>query len=81
MVPCFLIMMLVPKLLPRFHHLPGHQFHRASRHCCVLDMLFLIVHIDGKPLLNFKEVACIASLIQSIFFMIAAAVYGANTPV
>ena len=41
-------------------------------------MLFLIVRYEGKPLLNFKEVAY-QKFDWGIFFMIAAAVYGANT--
>ncbi len=41
-------------------------------------MLFLIVRIDGEPLLNFKEVAY-RKFDWGIFFMIAAAVYSANT--
>ena len=41
-------------------------------------IIFLVVRVDGKPLLNFKEMAY-RQMNWGIFFMIAAAVYGANT--
>lgn len=41
-------------------------------------IVFLVVRVDGKPLLNFKEMAY-RQMNWGIFFMIAAAVYGANT--
>ena len=41
-------------------------------------ILFLVVRVDGKPLLDFKEVAY-KQFNWGIFFMIAAAVYGANS--
>ena len=39
---------------------------------------FLVIRVDGKPLLDFKEMAY-RQMNWGIFFMIAAAVYGANT--
>ncbi len=41
-------------------------------------IFFLIFKVDGKPLLDFKEMAY-RQMQWGIFFMIAAAVYGANT--
>ncbi len=41
-------------------------------------LLFLVVKVDGKPLMNFKEIAY-RQMNWGIFFMIAAAVYAANT--
>lgn len=41
-------------------------------------LVFLVIKVDGKPLLNFKEMAY-RQMNWGIFFMIAAAVYGANT--
>ena len=78
MVPCFLIMMLVPSFFPDFTICQAINFIGPLGIAVFWIMLFLIVHIDGKPLLNFKEVAY-RQFNWGIFFMIAAAVYGANT--
>lgn len=78
MVPCFLVMMLVPSFFPDFTICRALNFIGPMGIALIWIMLFLIIHIDGKPLLNFKEVAY-HSFNWGIFFMIAAAVYGANT--
>lgn len=78
MLPCFLLMILVPSVVK------GNIICQALSTIGPLGvsllwiMLFLIVRIDGEPLLNFKEVAY-RKFDWGIFFMIAAAVYSANT--
>ncbi|MEE0510528.1 MAG: SLC13 family permease [Peptococcaceae bacterium] len=78
MLPCFLLMILVPSVVK------GNIICSALSTIGPLGVslswiiLFLVVRIDGEPLLNFKEVAY-RKFDWGIFFMIAAAVYGANT--
>ena len=78
MIPIYLLMILVPSFIK------GNPICDALNTIGPLGvsllwvMLFLIVHIDGKPLLNFKEVAY-QKFDWGIFFMIAAAVYGADS--
>ena len=78
MLPCFLLMILVPSVVK------GNIICNALSTIGPLGVslswiiLFLVVRIDGEPLLNFKEVAY-RKFDWGIFFMIAAAVYGANT--
>ena len=78
MVPCFLIMMLVPSFFKDFTICKALNFIGPMGIALIWIMLFLIIRIDGQPLLNFKEVAY-RQFNWGIFFMIAAAVYGANT--
>lgn len=78
MVPCFLVMMLVPSFFPDFTICQALNFIGPMGIALIWIMLFLIIRIDGQPLLNFKEVAY-RQFNWGIFFMIAAAVYGANT--
>ena len=78
MIPCYLLMLLVP------------GFIKGNAVCDFLNMLgplgvtifwvivFVIIKWNGKPLLDFKEVAY-RQFNWGIFFMIAAAVYGANS--
>ena len=78
MVPIFLVMMLVPSFFPDFLICRALNFIGPMGIALIWVILFLIVRIDGKPLLDFKEVAY-RQFNWGIFFMIAAAVYGANT--
>ena len=78
MVPIFLVMMLVPSFFPDFLICQALNFIGPMGIALIWVILFLIVRIDGKPLLDFKEVAY-RQFNWGIFFMIAAAVYGANT--
>ncbi len=78
MVPCFLVMMLVPSFFPDFAICQALNFIGPMGIALIWVILFLIIRIDGKPLLDFKEVAY-RQFNWGIFFMIAAAVYGANT--
>ena len=78
MVTCFLIMMLVPSFFKDFTICKALNFIGPMGIALIWIMLFLIIRIDGQPLLNFKEVAY-RQFNWGIFFMIAAAVYGANT--
>lgn len=78
MVPCYLIMLLVP------------SFFKGNPVADFLNMLgpmgttiawvivFIVIRWNGKPLLDFKEVAY-KQFNWGIFFMIAAAVYAANS--
>ena len=78
MVPAFLVMMLVPSFFPDFAICKWLNMIGPMGITLLWVMLFLIVRIDGKPLLDFKEVAY-HQFSWGIFFMIAAAVFGANT--
>ncbi len=78
MIPAYICVLLIP------------GFIKGNPICAFLNSLgplgltvafvvfFLVVKVDGKPLLNFKEMAY-KQMQWGIFFMIAAAVYGANT--
>lgn len=78
MLPLYIIMMLLPSFLP------GNPISDALNLIGPLGttvfwtIVFLIVRYDGKPLLDFKE-AAYHRFNWGIFFMIAAAVYAANT--
>ena len=78
MVPIFLVMMLVPSFIKGNPICDALNFIGPMGIALIWIMLFLIIRIDGKPLLDFKEVAY-RQFNWGIFFMIAAAVYGANT--
>ena len=57
MVPAFLVMMLVPSFFPDFAICKALNMIGPMGITLLWVMLFLIVRIDGKPLLDFKEVA------------------------
>lgn len=78
MIPVYIAALLVPSFIQGN---PISDFLTAlgSLGVTVLTVaIFLIVKVDGKPLLDFKEMAY-KQLPWGIFFMIAAAVYGANS--
>lgn len=78
MIPCYLIMLLIPNFIK------GNPISDLLSTMGTLGvtvfwvLVFVIVKWNGKPLLDFKEVAY-KQMNWGIFFMIAAAVYGANT--
>ena len=78
MVPIYLLMVLVPSFFGDNPICAWLNSIGPMGITLIWIMLFLIIHIDGKPVLNFKEVAY-HQFNWGIFFMIAAAVYGANT--
>lgn len=78
MIPLYLLMILLPSFFPGNPISDALNFIGPMGVTLVWVMLFLIIRIDGKPLLDFKEVAY-KQFNWGIFFMIAAAVYGANT--
>ena len=78
MIPCYLIMILLPNFFPNNPVSAGLNFIGPMGITIVWVMIFLIVRWNGKPLLDFKEVAY-CQFNWGIFFMIAAAVFGANT--
>lgn len=78
MLPCFLLMMLLPNffkgnVIADFFNMLGPMGVPV-----LWIIIFLIIRWNGKPLLDFKEVAY-KQFNWGIFFMIAAAVYAANT--
>ena len=78
MIPCYLVAMLLPNFIKGN---PVSDFLLSIGALGITAftvLLFLIIRVDGKPLLNFKEMAY-KQMNWGIFFMIAAAVYGANT--
>ena len=78
MIPLYLLMILLPSFFPGNPISNALNFIGPMGVTLLWVMLFLIVRIEGKPLLDFKEVAY-KQFNWGIFFMIAAAVYGANT--
>lgn len=78
MIPLYLLLILVPGFFPNNIVCQGLNFLGPLGVTVLFVCLFLIVRLDGKPLLDFKEVAY-HQFHWGIFFMIAAAVYGANT--
>lgn len=78
MIPCYLIMLLLPGFVKNN---PVSEFLTALGALGVTIFwvaLFVIIRIDGKPLLDFKEVAY-KQMNWGVFFMVAAAVYGATS--
>lgn len=78
MVPLYLIMLLLPSFAPDF---PGVSFLSTLGPVGVTllwVMVFTAVKVVGKEVLDFKEVAY-HQFNWGIYFMIAAAVYGANS--
>lgn len=78
MIPCYLLMILLPNFFPNNPVSAGLNFIGPMGITLIWVMLFLIVRWNGKPLLDFKEVAY-RQFNWGIFFMIAAAVFGANS--
>ena len=78
MIPCYLLMILLPNFFPNNPVSAGLNFIGPMGITLVWVMVFLIVRWNGKPLLDFKEVAY-RQFNWGIFFMIAAAVFGANS--
>lgn len=78
MIPCYLVMLLLPSFVKDN---PVSDFLNMLGPLGVTIfwvVLFLIIKVDGKPLLDFKNVAY-NQMNWGIYFMIAAAVYGANS--
>ncbi len=78
LLPVYIILLLAPSFLPKTWPIVRTLF--ALGPCGVtvsVVVLFSIIRYKGRGLLDFKEVAY-GQLSWGIFFMIAAAVYGAN---
>lgn len=79
MLPVYLLMMLVPSFFPTN---PVCQFLSGTMGPLGITafwvVVFLVIRWNGKPLLDFQYVAY-KQMNWGIFFMIAAAVYGANS--
>lgn len=78
MIPLYLLAVLLPSFFPNNLICQALNFIGVLGVTVLFVCIFLIIRIDGKPLLNFKEVAY-HQFHWGIFFMIASAVYGANT--
>lgn len=78
MIPAYLLMILLPNFFPDNPVSAGLNFIGPMGITLIWVMVFLIVRWNGKPLLDFKEVAY-RQFNWGIFFMIAAAVFGANS--
>ena len=78
MIPIYLLMILTPSFFPDNTICKALAFLGPLGVTVLWVSLFLIIRWDGKPLLDFKETAY-RQFNWGIFFMIAAAVYGANT--
>lgn len=79
LIPTYLAFVLVPGFLPSN---PISTFLSSSLGTLgitvVFVVAFMLIKVDGKPLLDFKEMAY-RQMNWGIFFMIASAVYAANT--
>lgn len=78
MIPVYLLLIIVPQFLKGN---PVSDFLNTLSTMGITIMItivFLVIHWQGKPLLDFREVAY-KQMNWGIFFMIAAAVYAANT--
>lgn len=78
MVPIYLLLIVLPQFIKGN---PVSTFFNTLSTMGITIMfviLFVAIRWQGKPLLDFKEVAY-KQMNWGIFFMIAAAVYGANT--
>lgn len=78
MVPIYIAALLVPSFIKGNPICDFLAQIGALGVTAVTVVLFILVKVDGKPLLDFKEMAY-RQMPWGIFFMIAAAVYGANT--
>ena len=79
MIPFYIATLLLPSFLKGVSPVFAFLANLGPLGVTVLfTIIFLVIRVDGKPLLNFKEMAY-RQMNWGIFFMIAAAVYGANT--
>ena len=78
MVPIYIAALLVPSFIKGNPICDFLTQIGALGVTIITVVLFLLIKVDGKPLLDFKEMAY-KQMPWGIFFMIAAAVYGANT--
>ena len=78
MIPFYIAALLLPSFIKGFAPLDFLGKLGPLGVTVLFVIIFLVVRVDGKPLLNFKEMAY-RQMNWGIFFMIAAAVYGANT--
>ena len=78
MIPLYLIMLLVPNFIKDNAVADFLNLLGPLGVTVFWVVLFVVVKYNGKPLLDFKEVAY-KQFNWGIFFMIAAAVYGANS--
>ncbi len=78
MIPIYLIALLLPSFIKGVGFIDFLGQISTLGVTVVTILIFLIVRIDGKPILDFTEMAK-RQMNWGIFFMIAAAVYGANT--
>jgi solute carrier family 13 (sodium-dependent dicarboxylate transporter), member 2/3/5 len=77
MIPLYLILLLVPSFLPSNPVVDFLTEIDVNGITIIFLLFFLIVKFNGKPMLDFKEVAY-KQFDWGIFFMIAAAVYTAG---
>ena len=78
MMPLYILMMLFPAFFPNNVVGQALKFIGPLGVTVFWVMVMLILRFEGRPLLNFKE-AAYKKFDWGIFFMIASAVYGANT--
>lgn len=78
MIPFYLICLLLPSFLKGNPLSSFLAYLGPLGVTAIFTGFFLVVRYNGKPLLDFKEVAY-KQMNWGIFFMIAAAVYAANT--
>ncbi|MEG6522702.1 SLC13 family permease [Desulfotomaculum sp. 1211_IL3151] len=79
MVPCYLIMMLVPMFLPKDILFVALMNSWGALGIGIFFILvFSVLRFNGEPMLNFKEVAY-SQFSWGLFFLIAAAIYGGST--
>lgn len=78
MIPAYLLMVMVPSFLPGNPICDFLNSIGAMGVTILFILVFLVIRWHGKPMLDFKEVAY-KDMNWGIFFMIAAAVYAANT--
>ncbi|MFP5527988.1 SLC13 family permease [Peptococcus simiae] len=78
MLPIYIILLLMPNFLPaNFPLVSSLKILGPMGLTMFIAVLFSILRYEGKPFLEFKEVAY-RQFNWGIYFMIAAAVYGAN---
>lgn len=78
MIPAYLLMIMVPGFISGNPICDFLNTINSMGVSILFVLVFLIIRWEGKPMLNFKEVAY-KDMNWGIFFMIAAAVYAANT--
>ncbi len=77
MIPVYLICLLVPGFVSGNPICDALNYAKPLGVTAFFVVVFLIMRVDGRPVLNFKEVAY-KQFNWGIFFMIAAAVYAAG---